>query len=151
MSNPFDPAIRPPSVPPSHPPINPWKVAAWLVGGAAVGAAGAFALANVIEALTEDPERKAIRQSAEKHLARGAEVFADIPGWPRPPVIFGRIPDIYAKYPNGRVKIEEFENDSSVSSTHANAQDRAFTRWVNMSVRFSYTQIIVDGGRGGRG
>lgn len=97
-----------------------------------------------------DPERVAIQQSAEWHAQRGAEVRADIPGWPRPPVLDGRIPDVHADY-GDRVVIEEYENEQSISRTHASEQDATFTRWANRSYRREYTQLVVPGGRGGRG
>lgn len=97
-----------------------------------------------------DPESDAIRKSAEWHAQRGADVRADIHGWPRPPTLDGRIPDVHADY-GDRVVIEEYENDRSISRPHAVEQDVTFTRWANRSHRRHYTQFVVPGGRGGRG
>lgn len=97
-----------------------------------------------------DPEWVAIHQSAERHARNGADVRADIAGWPRPPVLDGRIPDVHAHY-GDRVEIEEYENERSVVRTHAAEQHATFTRWANRSYRREYTQFLVPGGRGGHG
>lgn len=97
-----------------------------------------------------DPETVAIRRSAKRHLKNGAEVFADIPGWPRPPKINGHIPDVYAYYPDGREVVQEFENDRSVFSSHARRQDVAFSLHATEFEQVEYEQVVIKGGRGGR-
>ncbi len=114
----------------------------------ALGALGLLAL----DALLEDPEVEAIRDSAERHVKRGAAVFADLPGWPRPPTINGHIPDVYAIYKRKgvfREVVEEFENEKSAFRTHARRQHVTFLAWAREGHNRKYTQILVRGGRGG--
>ncbi len=98
----------------------------------------------------EDPELIAIRRTAKRHRKNGAEVFADIPGWPKPPKLNGHIPDVFAVYQDGEVALE-FENRNSVGRTHARRQDLAFSSWAEESPRRKYQQVVVNNGRGGRG
>jgi hypothetical protein len=98
----------------------------------------------------EDPEQVAIRRTAKRHVKNGAEVFADIPGWPRPPKLNGHIPDVFAVYEDREFAVE-FENRSSVGRTHARRQDAAFSSWADESPNRDYEQIVVRNGRGGRG
>jgi hypothetical protein len=108
-------------------------------------------LPRALPAPREDPETVAIRRTAKRHVKDGAEVCADISGWPRPPKINGHIPDVYARYPDGREVVQEFENDRSVFSTHARRQDVAFSDYAGEVEHVEYEQIVVRGGRGGRG
>jgi hypothetical protein len=86
-----------------------------------------------------DPEAKAILRSARSHVKAGAEVYADLPGWPKPPVLNGHIPDVYAEY------------ELSIERTHARRQDAAFSAWAEQGEHREYEQILIKGGRGGRG
>lgn len=145
---------------PRNPVVGLLKIAG--IVGLAIG--GAYLLGKGIAVLTEkktpaprlprrrhvDPETAAIRNSAKKHERNGALVAADIRGWPKPPVLNGHIPDVYANY-GCWVVAEEYENDRSINSTHARRQHVAFSAWANRSARREYIQIEVEGGRGGRG
>jgi hypothetical protein len=117
-----------------------------------VGAAAAalYAAKKGVDYLRADPETRAIQASAERHERRGAVVRADLPGWPRPPVLRGRIPDVHADYGTHQV-VEEYENPASVERGHAREQDAAFRAWEARTPDRSYTQHVVPGGRGGRG
>jgi hypothetical protein len=97
-----------------------------------------------------DPEPLAIRKAAEAMDLDGAVVFANLDGWPRPPVVNGYIPDVYAVYEDREI-ILEFENDRSVEQAQALREDVAFASWADASEGREYDQIIVPGGRGGRG
>ena len=119
-------------------------VPAWLK--VALGAGALYLGYKGIQYLREDPEVRAIRNSAEDHVRSGAMVFADTKGWPRPPIANGHIPDVLAIYDDVTV-IEEFENDRSVMRAHARRQHSAFSKLVASDV--FYEQIVVAGGRGG--
>jgi hypothetical protein len=131
-------------VPPSGPDLYEFLLT---VGALGLGGWGAY---KAYEYFRGDPERRAIQQSAERLLARGAEVYADLPGWPKPPVINGHIPDLYAVL-NKRVVMAEYENEVSVSRSHARSQDRAFSAFARSRADVRYRQIVVEGGRGGHG
>ena len=120
-----------------------------LTGGALLSG---MALGALVDALStpSDPEPKAIRRSARRHEKKGAVVLADVDGYARPPKINGHIPDVYAVYED-RVVVEEFENERSVFRSHARQQDAAFSTWARRSRKREYQQVVVPGGRGGRG
>lgn len=98
-----------------------------------------------------DPEREGIERRARALAKRGANVSADIPGWRRPPLINGHIPDIHARFRDGHEKLYEYENERSVRSTHARRQDAAFRAYAAESPSRSYRSVVVQGGRGGHG
>ena len=96
-----------------------------------------------------DPEARAIRDAAKAMDLDGAVVFANLDGWPRPPVVNGCIPDVYAVYEDREI-ILEFENERSVELAEALREDVAFASWAEESPGREYDQIVVPGGRGGR-
>lgn len=97
-----------------------------------------------------DPEVEAICEIGAELEGEAALVLLDIAGAPRPPRLNGRIPDIFALFDDGSELAVEVENDRGVGSSHARAQDKAFSRWASRSSRRHYEQLIVVGGRGGR-
>jgi hypothetical protein len=60
------------------------------------------------------------------------DVWSDLPGNVKPPVVAGFIPDIYAVH-NGEKYIIEIETTDSVNSPHAMQQKIAFRAWENAS------------------
>lgn len=114
-----------------------------------IGAAGLAAYA-FYEVFLADPEPRRIRQLARAFEDEGANVYADLKGWPQPPLLEGRRPDVFADFGDEQIAVE-VENDVSVDRHHARQQDHAFRRWESRSPRRrAYTQEIVDGGRGAR-
>lgn len=93
----------------------------------------------------EDPERTTIRRLAEAKLRQGAEVAADIPGWPKPIATHGRIADIHAIHRNGDEELIEVERAETSDSWHARKQDEAFRRWESRPTlaRRTYRRIII--------
>ncbi len=96
-----------------------------------------------------DPEIKAVRAAAEALERDGAVVFATLGGWPRPPVLAGFVPDVYAVFEDCEVALS-FENERSVLEAPASVQAVALTAWAAVSDQRVYEQIVVAGGRGGR-
>jgi hypothetical protein len=131
-------------VPPSGPDLYEFLLAVSALG---LGGWGAYKAYGYFHG---DPERRANQQSADRLLARGAEVYADLPGWPKPPVIKGHIPDPYAIL-NNPVVMAEYENEVSVRRSHARSQNRAFSAFARSRPDVQYQQIVVEGGRGGHG
>lgn len=112
-----------------------------------LGALGVWALSRLLS----DPEPRRITAIAERYERKGAAVFADTKGWPRPPLLNGRIPDVYAVFPDGREHAVEVENDRSIERSHARAQVRDLCTWATRSRSRRFSVEVVAGGRGGRG
>jgi hypothetical protein len=106
--------------------------------------------ARVLQSARRDPERRALVDAASVLERAGGVVFADLDGWPRPPVVQGFVPDLYAVLEDREIVLE-FVNEDSVSRDTSRRKDRAFTAWARASTRRVYEQILVEGGRGGRG
>jgi hypothetical protein len=97
-----------------------------------------------------DPEARAVLEAAETLERGGGVVFARLEGWPRPPVVQGFVPDVYAVFDDREIVLS-FENEGSIH--HASTQQRAgaFAVWASASPRRIHEQIVIPGGRGGRG
>ncbi len=117
----------------------------WLTRLAGAGARVRSALRGALR----DPEAKAMREAADTLERDGAVVFAQLGGWPRPPVLLGFVPDVYAVFEDCEVALS-FENEQSVLDPSTRRQDLAFTAWAEASPLRVYEQIVVSGGRGGR-
>lgn len=136
------PAVTPPTTP-----ALPWgKI---LLGAAAGAAAAAFGVWAYKRAAA-DPEVVRIKQLAKAFERDGAEVAADIKGWPQPRLTNGRRLDVLADYPDGTVVAVEVENDRSIHRRHARDQIDDATTWAARSSRREFYVEVVDGGRGGK-
>ena len=120
--------------------------AGWLSRLAGAGAR----VRSAIQGARRDPEPRALREAAEVLERDGGVVFADLDGWPRPPVVQGFVPDLYAVFEDREIVLE-FVNEHSVLREAARRQDLAFSAWAEASALRIYEQILVEGGRGGRG
>jgi hypothetical protein len=88
---------------------------------------------------------RAVREAAETLEQDGAVVFANLDGWPRPPVLHGFIPDVYAVFEDREVVLE-FEDEESVTKEPAQRQDAAFATWAGAAPGRAYEQIVLDAG-----
>jgi hypothetical protein len=105
---------------------------------------------SALKTARRDPEPRAILEAAQTLERDGGVVFANLEGWPRPPVVRGFVPDLYAVFEDREIVLE-FENERSVLREEARRQDLAFAAWAEASPSRIYEQIVVEGGRGGRG
>lgn len=126
----------------------PWGKIALAVGG---GILSGLALAWVIKKAGQDPEPEAIKRIAKRFGAEGAEVYADVRGYPKPPLMNGRIADVVAYHDDGFVEVVEVENDRSIYRSHAAAQIEDLAAWASRSSSRSFSVEVVEGGRGGKG
>jgi hypothetical protein len=106
--------------------------------------------AKVLQSARRDPEIRALIDAAAVLERDGGVVFAALDGWPRPPVVQGFVPDLYAVFEDREVVLD-FVNEGSVARDATRRKHRAFTAWARASVQRVYEQILVEGGRGGRG
>jgi hypothetical protein len=107
-------------------------------------------LRSALQSARPDPEPRALRDAAEVLERDGGVVFADLDGWPRPPVVQGFVPDLYAVFEDREIVLS-FVNEQSVLRAQSQRRDLAFSAWACASALRIYEQIVVEGGRGGRG
>ena len=105
---------------------------------------------GILLAARGDPEPRALLDAALTLERDGGAVFADLEGWPRPPLINGFVPDLYAVFEDREVVLS-FVNERSSLSDVVRRKDLAFSSWAEAQPRRVYEQILVAGGRGGRG
>jgi hypothetical protein len=105
---------------------------------------------SAIKSARPDPEPRALREAAEVLERDGGVVFAALDGWPRPPVVQGFVPDLYAVFEDREIVLS-FVNEQSVLRAQSQRRDLAFSAWAAASSLRIYEQIVVEGGRGGRG
>lgn len=115
-----------------------------LLGRLLLGVGAAYVAERMIQYISDTPEQRSIRRSAEEHERRGANVCADHIGADCvPPVVGGRRPDVYADYGN-RIVIEEHETEESVGRSHSIAQDRDLRRWASRRpTTRRYKQVVL--------
>jgi len=106
--------------------------------------------ARVLQGARRDPELRALLDAAEVLERDGGVVFADLDGWPRPTVVQGFVPDLYAVFEDREIVLD-FVNDQSILREDVRRRDLALTAWAQATTRRIYEQILVEGGRGGRG
>jgi len=83
-----------------------------------------------------------VREIAKDYEARGYNVSADVPGYPKPPTIGGYKPDVLARK-GGQETIVEVETPDSVDSTRDIAQQGAFRRAARRNEKRHYKRIIT--------
>jgi hypothetical protein len=105
---------------------------------------------SAVRGALRDPELKAVGEAAEALERDGAVVFACLGGWPRPPVIQGFVPDVYAVFEDCEVLLV-FASEPPALEGPAQRRDRAFASWAAASPMRVYEHVVVAGGRGGRG
>ena len=91
------------------------------------------------------PELKAIGEAAEALERDGAVVFACLGGWPRPPVIQGFVPDVYAVFEDCEVVLV-FAGEPPGHEGPAQRRDLAFTSWTAASPARVYEHVVIVGG-----
>jgi hypothetical protein len=121
---------------------------------------------RVVRGALRDPELKAIGEAAAALERDGAVVFACLGGWPRPPVIQGFVPDVYAVFEDCEVVLT-FTGEPPAEGTGsrpglrsavpssapspAQRRDFAFASWAEGSPVRVYEHVVVAGSRGARG
>lgn len=83
-----------------------------------------------------------VARIARGYERRDYEVYADIEGYPQPPLIYGHRPDLLA-IKNAHRTIVEVETLDSLGTTHADAQHRAFLRARRRSATTHYRRVIA--------
>jgi hypothetical protein len=99
-----------------------------------------------VKAARVAPEERALRDAAEALERDGAVVFAAAPGWPRPPVVNGFVPDVFAVYAD-RELLLQLAGDGADPASALRRED-AFAAWAVEAEGREYQQIAVPGVRG---
>lgn len=103
-------------------------------------------LRRLYDAARGDPGPRAIRAAAERLERSGALVFADVAGWPRPPLVRGYVPSVYAVYEDREVVIrleEQPDADADDPPESVSRKHLAFTAWAEASPQRDYDVIVV--------
>ena len=85
---------------------------------------------------------KEVRAQARHFSQKGAKVYADVSGFPRPQTINGHRPDVIAIGDDITLVIE-VETEDSVDSSRDIEQQRAFESWARMSCKRDFERIVV--------
>jgi len=121
------------------PPASPWRGLLLAAGAGAI----AYKLADwLLSPTAPTPHNRAVHALARKYRRRGADVRADLPGWPRPPVVCGRRPDVVAVF-GKRMVWMEVETRASVSTSHSKAQHDDLLRCAATRDNVSYRRLVV--------
>jgi hypothetical protein len=106
-------------------------------------------LRRLFDAACGEPRSRAIRAAAEGLERSGALVFADVPGWPRPPLVRGYVPSVYGVYEDREVVVrveeqpEDAEESDDVAPESADRRHVAFSAWAATSPQRDYEVVVV--------
>ena len=93
--------------------------------------------------VSQSKHNQRVEIEARKYLAMGYTVDADLTGWSKPPTIYNRIPDVFAKT-LGHILVVEFETPDSVNSSDDIEQQKAFQRWANEYDNREFRRVVTD-------
>lgn len=104
-------------------------------------------LRRLYDAARGEPGPRAVRAAAEQLERAGALVFADLPGWPRPPLVRGYVPSVYGVFEDREVVIRlqlEGGAPDDVGPESDGRKHRAFSAWAETSPQRDYEVIVID-------
>ena len=84
-----------------------------------------------------------VEEIAKEFKAKGYDVEADIPGYPKPGTVGGVRPDVVARKGTER-KIVEVETPESKDSARDRKQQREFRAAAKRSKNTTFRRVIVD-------
>jgi len=84
---------------------------------------------------------RAVLRIAEEYEKRGCKVYADIKGYPKPPIIGGYEPDVVADK-KGHRTIVALETRDSISTLQTVFKDAEFTRMSKRSSVTHYKRLL---------
>jgi hypothetical protein len=91
-----------------------------------------------------EPTERAIRRAVGRFERGGALVFADLEGWPRPPVIHGFVPAAYAVFEDREVIL--LVEDEAQPDTETELRRRiAFEAWAAEGPEREVESVTVSG------
>lgn len=92
---------------------------------------------------SQNKHDRKVKEVAKDYGARGYDVLADVPGYPKPPTIGGYRPDVVARK-GGQETVVEVETPDSVNSERDIAQQGAFLRAARRSEKRHYRRIVTE-------
>lgn len=110
--------------------------------------AGAL-VASALDAVRGEPAARAIRRAAGRFERGGALVFADLPGWPRPPAVHGFVPAVYAVFEDREVLLD-IEDPELSGSEPSSRRQLAFASWATAAPEreVEIEAVVASRGRG---
>lgn len=97
------------------------------------------ALGSALDGARGGPVARAIGAAAARLDRRGALVFADLPGWPRPPLIGGFVPSVYAVLADREVVLWVEPADGASALT--DRRHHAFSAWAAAAPEREYDRV----------
>lgn len=84
-----------------------------------------------------------VSEIARKYKGENYKVYADIKGYPKPPIIGGHRPDVLAVKSRHRT-IVEVETSDSLKTSYAAMKDSAFKRACRRNSTTNYRRVIAQ-------
>ncbi|APR82349.1 Hypothetical protein A7982_07698 [Minicystis rosea] len=103
-------------------------------------------VASAFDAVRGEPAERAMRKAIARFDRDGALVFADLDGFPRPPVIHGFVPSVYAVFED-RELVLDIETAGPEDGGAAARRRLAFTTWASEGPERDFEVVVVSGRR----
>lgn len=97
---------------------------------------------GVLDAARGAPVARAVVAAATRLDREGALVFADVPGWPRPPLIHGFVPSVYAVFTDRELVLQVMELRAD-SAEPDHRRRRAFRAWAAAAPEREHEILVV--------
>lgn len=110
-------AAAPPVQQPSSTEMPTWLK--WVLGLSAAGTVAWLVYESSLT--TREVHDREVKRAAKEKLRQGYDVFADIAGWPKPPITNGRRADVVA-IRGRKVRLVEVEHWHTLDTTHTRDQ-----------------------------
>lgn len=124
----FAPPIAATVAPVPTAPVPDWltQLAQLALGGAAI-ATGLYAIGRLTETTRQKHDRKVL-EVARRHVREGADVYADLPGWRKPPTMNHHIADVVAVR-GTTIDVIEVEHPHTLDTSHTRRQLHALDKY----------------------
>lgn len=107
--------------------------------------AGAL-VASAFEAVWGEPAERAVRRAVARFERGGALVFAELPGFPRPPAVNGFVPAVYAVFEDREVLLG-VEDPERADAPPPSRRRLAFEAWAAAAPDREVEIVVVSGRR----
>jgi hypothetical protein len=105
--------------------------------------AGAL-VASAFDAVWGEPAERAVRRAVARFERGGALVFAELPGFPRPPAVHGFVPAVYAVFEDREVLLAL---EDPLDAEPQRRRRLAFEAWAAAAPEREVEIVVVSGRR----